>query len=172
MEGVYRWRTGRQTVNLAKQELVDCAHQRYGYPHCHGCQEGHPREALHYIRTNGIAMTSEYPYRMEDGPQCRRLATPRFIRPGTFQVAGLASGANEDQLKTALKRFGPLSVVIIANDSQFHYYKEGVMTADTVDPTTRGRHVVVLVGYGTTADQKPYWLIRNSWGSRQYPILF
>lgn len=166
VEGVYGWHTGgRQTVNLAKQELVDCSSERYGYKKCRGCGGGNAKEALRYVKEKGIALTAQYPYRMEDGHQCRQQVTPRFIRPGAFQCARLPYGASEDQLKTALKRFGPLSVVIIASDSQFRSYRKGVMTADTVDPKAKTRHVVVLVGYGTTADQKPYWTIRNSWGS-------
>lgn len=164
IEGVYGWHTRRQ-VSLAKQELMDCANQRYGYPHCHGCKGGNPGEALRYIQQNGIAMTAQYPYLMKDSHQCLRQATPRFIRPGAFRIAGLRSGSDERDLKTVLHRYGPLSVGIIANDYQFRSYKGGVMTADNLNPEYNKRHAVVLVGYGTTDDRKPYWLIRNSWGS-------
>ncbi|XP_017462242.1 PREDICTED: cathepsin L1-like, partial [Rhagoletis zephyria] len=98
VEGVYSWKTGhRKGVSLAKQELVDCAHEKYGYAGCDGCNGCRGDEALEYIRQNGIALTESYPYYAELGTKCLRSSVKRFIRPGAFEVCQLPADSNAEK---------------------------------------------------------------------------
>ncbi|CAJ0565820.1 unnamed protein product, partial [Mesorhabditis spiculigera] len=49
----------------------------------------------------------------------------------------------------------------------FYYYKSGVYTTDCDpnNPDYEGGHAVTIVGYGTSSQGVPYWLVRNSWGT-------
>lgn len=55
-------------------------------------------------------------------------------------------------------------VVIIGMQvyADFRDYKSGVY--EHVNGSHLGGHCMALVGYGTTADGKHYWVIKNSWG--------
>ncbi|TQD68898.1 hypothetical protein C1H46_045569 [Malus baccata] len=54
----------------------------------------------------------------------------------------------------------PVSVSIHASPA-FQHYSGGVFTGD--DCGTKLNHAVTIIGYGTTEDGTPYWLIKNSW---------
>ena len=54
-----------------------------------------------------------------------------------------------------------LSVGICASDKQFQMYSSGVLDFSCCTDTN---HAVVIEFYGTE-DGKPYWGVRNSWGT-------
>lgn len=72
------------------------------------------------------------------------------------------SGINEEAMKEALVKLGPLSIQ--ANAAPMMGYRTGILDleASECDPTDLD-HVLQLVGYGTE-DGVDYWKIRNSWG--------
>lgn len=79
-----------------------------------------------------------------------------------FQVS-----EDEEQIKAALVKYGPLSVALNANWLQF--YTSGISAPFVCDPSLLN-HAVLLVGYGTgthwiTGQEQPYWIVKNSWGS-------
>jgi C1A family cysteine protease len=47
---------------VSSQQLVDCSKEE-----CWGCDGGWPQNALNYIKSNGSASQSSYPYKGEDG---------------------------------------------------------------------------------------------------------
>lgn len=53
-------------------------------------------------------------------------------------------------------------MVLVHVNALFYTYASGVF-----DGACAGvpNHVMVLVGYNTTADGVPYWTFRNSWGA-------
>ena len=42
----------------------------------------------------------------------------------------------------------------------------GVYKDDTCSTNSTGYHAVTLVGYGTDPEAGPYWIARNSWGTK------
>ena len=61
---------------------------------------------------------------------------------------------------------GPLSILIDATLLQF--YHSGVWESSFCHEDTPD-HAVLLVGYGTHKglfEEKPYWLVKNSWGEK------
>lgn len=71
---------------------------------------------------------------------------------------------DEDQIKAALVKYGPLSVAL--NAQWLQYYSWGISNPFYCPPVLD--HAVLIVGYGTelgyfTGRQKPYWIVKNSW---------
>ena len=60
---------------------------------------------------------------------------------------------------------GPISVALDAGHIIFKLYRKGVLDHQDLCGTELN-HAVTLVGYQNTGDEeKPYWIVRNSWGS-------
>ncbi|KNC78522.1 hypothetical protein SARC_09047 [Sphaeroforma arctica JP610] len=74
-------------------------------------------------------------------------------------------GKDEDQMRAALVKYGPLSVALNANWLQFYF--GGVSNPWFCDPLGLN-HAVLIVGYGSETSavgtEKPYWIVKNSWG--------
>lgn len=62
----------------------------------------------------------------------------------------------------ALDQIGPLSVAINANNLQFY---TGGVSNPAICNAERLNHGVLIVGLGTTSDNKPFWKVKNSWGT-------
>ena len=58
---------------------------------------------------------------------------------------------------------GPVAVYIDASSSVFRRYESGVITSEDCGLTLN--HSVLAVGYDTTANGTPYFLVKNSWGA-------
>lgn len=73
-----------------------------------------------------------------------------------------STGMDEELMKEALYKLGPLSIQ--ANANPFMHYHSGIanFNEEDCDPTDLD-HVLQLVGYGTE-NGVDYWKIRNSWG--------
>jgi hypothetical protein len=59
IEGVLRKKNMK--LDVSPQHLIDCVTQ-----FCWGCSSGWPKYALDYVKNNGIAIESEYPYKATD----------------------------------------------------------------------------------------------------------
>ena len=152
VEGAWAISKG-QLVDLAEQELVDCATGRdYG---SHGCNGGQMEGAFKYIIENGQCSLSSYPYTAKDGT-CQKCTA----------VAHMSSCSDvkpNDQvsLKGAVAQ-QPVSIAIEADTKYFQSYSSGILTSS--DCGTNLDHGVLIAGYGDDNGQK-YWLVKNSWGT-------
>ena len=78
----------------------------------------------------------------------------------------LAISTDEDQIAAQLMARGPLSVLLDA--TMLQYYKRGVWDPKILKCKSDGTdldHAVLLVGWGVDG-KKPYWTVKNSWGTR------
>lgn len=137
-----------QVPSLSDQQLQDCMFSRKCDP-----GGGGGAEAIDWIKNNGIAAESEYPYTQNDG-NCH--STQR-----KWRNAGRVHGDNEDQLMRMVYQ-GP--VLIGLNADLLGSYHGGVIDDANYD---RGRnHAVLVIGWTTNCDGRSErcWIIRNQWG--------
>merc|ERR1719191_709163 len=116
--------------------------------------------AFEWIKQNGIASESAYPYTSGSGTtgtcNTAKKSQPVVTNTGHTDVPA----KDEDALKSAVAK-GPVSVAIEADKSAFQLYKSGIL--DSSSCGTKLDHGVLVVGYGT--DGKDYWKVKNSWGA-------
>jgi len=156
LEGQHFRKTGKM-VSLSEQNLVDCS-SRFGNQ---GCNGGLPDNAFWYVKQNGgIDTEQSYPYEGVDD-KCRY--SPRSKGATDVGFSDIESG-NEQHLKEAVARVGPISIGIDASHSSFQFYGGGVYSEPDCDEGSID-HAVLLVGYGKDKRSgKLYWLVKNSWG--------
>eukprot|EP00443_Scrippsiella_acuminata_P002590 CAMPEP_0115258432 /NCGR_PEP_ID=MMETSP0270-20121206/47286_1 /TAXON_ID=71861 /ORGANISM="Scrippsiella trochoidea, Strain CCMP3099" /LENGTH=518 /DNA_ID=CAMNT_0002674171 /DNA_START=28 /DNA_END=1581 /DNA_ORIENTATION=+ len=146
--------TGRY-VELSKQQLMDCSVD-FGNQ---GCAGGNMDNAFRYAEGAALCYANSYPYRgtlSSCKSQCS-VAIPLGGITGFYQVPE----NSEYALMRAVSK-QPVAVGIEAEKSRnFQLYRSGVMSGLC---GTKPNHAVTVVGYGEE-EGKPYWLVRNSWGS-------
>ncbi|XP_024532422.1 ervatamin-B [Selaginella moellendorffii] len=153
VEGLTFLSTGT-LVSLSEQELVDCdttVNQ--------GCDGGMMDYAFQYmIRNGGITSQSNYPYRAQRGACDKDKVKYHAATINGFQAIPPQS---EELLLRAVAN-QPVSVAIEAGGQDFQLYSSGVFTGECGSNLDHG---VAIVGYGTDAGGRQYWLVKNSWGS-------
>lgn len=146
--------TGEAT-ELSYEHLVDCVPNPLMCGGQGGCDGATAELAYGYVQEHGISLSSAYP----DERKCRPDVAELITIAGFVQLPANRA----DPLLHVLSTVGPATVTVYANDGWFHY-GSGVFDGCPEDAVLN--HGVLLVGYGLDAQlRKPYWLIRNSWGS-------
>lgn len=149
----------KQLVSLSEQNLVDCS-KKWGNQ---GCNGGLMNNAFQYIKDNrGIDKEQYYPYKGKTGRKCLYKNATEDIGATDTGYVDLPEG-DEEQLKIAVATQGPISVAIDAGHRSFQLYTHGVYYEKDCNPEDLD-HGVLVVGYGTDAEQGDYWLVKNSWG--------
>jgi len=158
IEGANFLKTG-QLMRLSQQALIDCS---WGYGN-NGCDGGEDFRAYQWmLKHGGIPTEEEYgPYLGQDG----------YCHANNVSLVAKISGwvnvtsGDEDALRLAIFKHGPISVAIDASHRTFSFYSNGVY----YEPTCGNKvdeldHAVLAVGYGSL-NGKDYWLIKNSWSN-------
>lgn len=157
VEGAYFMKNKKLAV-LSQQALIDCS---WGYGN-NGCDGGEDFRSYQWIMKHGLPTEDDYgPYLGQDG-FCH-IANVSL----TAHIAGFVNVTvnNEDALKLALSKQGPISVAIDASQKSFSFYSNGVYYDPHCKNSPDGLdHAVLLVGYGNL-DSKPFWQIKNSWST-------
>ncbi|KAG4110130.1 hypothetical protein ERO13_D13G029600v2 [Gossypium hirsutum] len=165
LEGANFLATGK-LVSLSEQQLVDCDHEcdpEEAGSCDSGCNGGLMNSAFEYtLKAGGLMREEDYPYTGTDRGTCKFDNTKVAAKVANFSVVSL----DEDQIAANLFKNGPLAVAINAVFMQT--YIGGVSCPYIC--SKRLDHGVLLVGYGSAGyapvrmKDKPYWIIKNSWG--------
>lgn len=156
LEGQLKKKTGR-LVSLSPQNLVDCS-GKYGNYGCHG---GFMTRAFRYVINNhGIDSETSYPYEGRDN-NCRYKTSGRAATCVSYKQIPKGS---ETYLERAVASVGPISIAIDSSLKSFHHYHRGVYY-DSKCSSSNINHAVLVVGYCVDKGV-PYWLVKNSWGTR------
>nr|CAD7256813.1 unnamed protein product [Timema shepardi] len=158
IEGAYFLKTG-QLLRLSTQALIDCS---WGYGN-NGCDGGEDYRAYQWIiKHGGLPLEDEYGgYLGQDG-YCH-VNSVNLTAPIKGFV-NVTSGDN-NALKVAVAKTGPISVSIDASHKTFSFYSNGIYyEKDCGNKEQNLDHSVVLVGYGNI-NGEDYWLIKNSWSN-------
>jgi len=154
MEGA--WAIKKSTlVSLSEQQLVDCSSDQGN----EGCSGGLMDQAFEYVIANGgITTETKYPYTAQDGT-CKSPLPASAVTISSFKDVKASS---DSDLGKAVS-MGPVSVAIEADQEAFQFYSSGVFS----DPScgTQLDHGVLAVGYNSTSNGTPYFIVKNSWGS-------
>ncbi|CAJ2633545.1 unnamed protein product [Trifolium pratense] len=133
---------------LSPQTLIDCDTLN------NGCFGGDIRKAfLFATRSPGLLREDDYPYRAVKRP-CMLPADG--VKSVTIVGYGVLD-AFHDSIRKAVTR-QPL-VVTIHYGEEFKVYESGIFRG----PCGKGKHSLLLVGYGTTDQGEKYWILKNSW---------
>lgn len=156
LEGQHFLKVG-ELVSLSEQNLMDCS-KSYGD---HSCEGGLMDDAFMYIiNNNGIDTEASYPYQAHDESKCR--FEEADVGATMTNYKDIEHG-DVDALTEAVSSVGPISVAMDAGHQSFQLYKQGVYSEPECSSKTLD-HGVLVVGYGTDGE-KPYFLVKNSWGT-------
>jgi len=144
-------------TSLSEQNLVDCSTAQGN----DGCNGGLMDQAFEYVIQNkGIDTEASYPYTATGPNTCEFNAANVGDKISKYQ--DIPSGS-ESGLQTAANQ-QPVSVAIDASNNSFQLYSSGVYYEPACSSTNLD-HGVLVVGYGTDASNKDYWIVKNSWGT-------
>jgi len=152
LEAQWFKKTG-QLISLSESQIVDCDNIDQG------CSGGLMNQVWDYARSaGGVESESAYPYHPYKG----------WCQFNRWSVVAKVAGYNripqdEEALKQAVARVGPVSIAIDAGQRSLQHYRYGVYN-DPWCSQSQLNHAVLIVGYGVESGQ-PYWLIKNSWGA-------
>ncbi|KAM1045680.1 hypothetical protein ACFX2A_037479 [Malus domestica] len=108
--------------------------------------------------TEELPVKKNYPYQGSDGTCDMNRENEAAAKITNY--ARVTSNSETDLLKAVSMQ--PVSVAIVASQA-FELYSGGLFTDDYCG--TELNHAVTIIGYGTTEDGTPYWLIKNSWST-------
>ena len=158
-------------INLSVQALIDC--QAGGT--CHG---GSPNAAHAFIHKNGVTDDTCAPYMATDSyfvsqlpctetmcRYCDRFGNCRAVNATRHYIVehGTIWPYQVHHMMAEIYTRGPIVCLMYAHSEAFDKYTGGIITEETVYPEIT--HAVSLVGWGTE-NGVPYWVGRNSYGTR------
>lgn len=146
-------------VALAEEELVACYKGNCG-------GDGADTAFKWVVGTHGGGMPSQasYPYTAGSGspaPCKTSVASVAHFTSYYPILNGRSGDGGEERFVAHLQQVGPTSITVGA--SPWHDYKSGILTHANC-PSGSTNHAVIAVGYNKNGN-KPYWIVRNSWGT-------
>jgi C1A family cysteine protease len=137
-------------IDLSEQDIVSCSGKGT-------CDDGWlERDAMSYIRNNGIVRESCFEYTAWDDPCSNKCSNGDILKIINY----VWTTPDLTSIKNSIYNNGPITAYMYV-DMDFVNYYEGVYTHDEVT-WSGGWHAVLIVGYNDTGQ---YWICKNSWGS-------
>jgi len=146
-----------ELIELAPQQLVDCAPNPDDCGGSGGCEGSTQPLAFKYLASGGMDLATDYPYKARDG-SCKAGSLDAAV--GIKGQVDLPTN-NYTALMTAIATVGPIAISV---DASWGLYESGIFEPPASGIKTTIDHAVQLVGYGSE-NGKDYWLVRNSWGT-------
>jgi C1A family cysteine protease len=159
IESAIALKTG-QLLDLSEQQVVDCS-INYEQGMNGGCNGGHEVVVMDYVSARGITTEASYPYTSNTTQQHGRCRIGTGTNARGLKMRRIAP-LNENKLAEGVAVYGPLVASVSAENRDFLLYRGGIYENKSCPKAVD--HVVSVVGYGTE-NGKPYWIIKNSWGS-------
>lgn len=149
---------GDGPVPLSTQELLSCDVGTLAAPYADdGCDGGLAQNAFGYIQsTGGVCTEDEYTYASGNGHSYPCTHCTKRLTVGGYMTV---EPGNEAALMHAVAQ-QPVVVAIQANSMQLQLYRSGVF--DSPSCGKEPDHAVLLVGYGVTSTNVPYWKVREA----------
>ena len=90
-----------------------------------------------------------------------------YYVPGAFSKDNKLPQGSEYNIRKDIYHWGPVSTVMKVFDDFLSWDGQGIYEWDGISNLKKPfvGHAVVIVGWGTSAENVPYWIIRNSWGT-------
>jgi len=160
LEALIKRETGIE-ADLSEQQIVSCV------PDC-GCDAGcSTLDALKYIKENGIALETDFPYLDKDTVCISGLKSRYFISDVFSTVIG-NKPLNEriEIIKETVHKYGPVATNMRLFDD-LGRYKKGIYSYDGKSNEIGG-HWILIVGWKDDPELPSggYWICRNSWGEK------
>lgn len=165
-------------ISLSEQDLINCTANTGNQ----GCSGGYIDKALNYVSSTGVRLSSVNPYLLRIAtcavPTITSLITNvsnlgSNVASAAVRVKNVRGVGNKSllDLLNALQT-APVAVGIYVPQSLYQY-TSGLFTINACNVKSSGNvplnHAVLAVGYSLTGDastgNRPYILIKNSWGS-------
>jgi cathepsin L len=150
-------KTGK-LVTLSEQLCVDCVNNG-----ANDCKTGGEMQDCfaQVIKEGGEMSEADYPYKGTDHNKCAFDSNKVAAKFSSYMNV---TAGDEQALKEAVAGH-VVSVAIDASSWAFQLYSSGVYDhADCKKAYEELDHGVSVVGYDVS-NSKPYWIVRNSWGS-------
>eukprot|EP00296_Roombia_truncata_P007933 JP446392.1.p2 GENE.JP446392.1~~JP446392.1.p2 ORF type:complete len:367 (-),score=183.63 JP446392.1:44-1144(-) len=167
IESHYAVATGVLPEPFSTQQITSCTPNP---EHCGGdggCSGATAQLAFKDIMAQG-GITTEANYKYTSGKTSKTGTCAYDKSSAVAHVTGFQNIEENsyEALMEAIATVGPVSVSVDA--SKWFMYKGGIFDGcNQVNPDIN--HAVQLVGYGSemqNGEEKPYWIVRNSWGSK------
>lgn len=156
IESQIMMKTGK-LLNLSVQEIIDCA----GDYETFGCYGGIKHRVYDYIiDKKGLSLSADYPF---EGVQSECKHSKFNQTPVHLKTYFYLPSNDEELLKHAVYKSGPISVSIDIDHESFMRYSSGVFNEPNC--TTAPNHALLLVGYGRE-NGKDFWILKNSFGEK------
>merc|ERR1711916_53431 len=82
---------------------------------------------------------------------------------GLYEIDEYGSVLGEDEMMKEIHERGPIACALYSHSPDFTDYTGGIITDTTQYESIT--HIVSILGWGEENDT-PYWIGRNSWGTR------
>ena len=143
------------------QKLVDCV-KKPDTDIFYGCNGGHQRDALNYIKTDGITNSDCMPYEGKAN-KCRSKCSNEYGRMTNLKcsrVVGRFGSVDRETIKQAIYKYGAVTTAFFVYQDLSRY--SGGVYEHTYG-SKLGGHAITVIGWGVE-NGKEYWLTQNSWG--------
>jgi C1A family cysteine protease len=138
-------------LDMSEQHALNCMDT--------GCDGGYPDKVVEWIHKNGgIAEENASPYLVKK-ETCLD-SQKSFTLPNANPIWKRETMASLQELVHERP-----SVIVVDADS-FRFYSAGVMNCEKPELKANLNHAIVAVGYDMTDSKSPYFIAKNSWGSR------